>query len=1022
LNESIAHVEKRLANLRPELAERFIAAVSDLEAVESISGISAWAGICDQLASSGWHTWDSALAYVDISLELHEKSDLDNLLACGEHAIKLCGISHEPATAYLNGIGKLLALELLDIRDKWQRTGDLINRSHVQPSAPLTEYFRVGSMIAGRYPDGVSTWIDLTDQFAGQDLAWLSAFLNVCKQNTGGMELPWSYGRRLQSVSNQACIEYFTAFAQLRGLVDDNQLRQFQDLLLKMAVDETETTDFLQSAVQVLNQVDSGTTLITSCIPLAEVHPRLVNCLLSSVDRLPLNAPDQLTPWVEAGLAIAKGNLQAGEAFFGLESATSEDLLHALVGQVNFAGNQRLFHLYSEGITGRRFRIEELKESSDSYRELPTSDGNHIYLPAALNEFDEVHRNFLLYKLSLLHQLGFHECGTFDFRFADDSDPFAAFLGQFEDSDLATAIFQLLEDGRIDWYLIRRYRGTAQELGWLMQHVLEHRPALVELQRNGEQVTTLLLEALLQYTLGRTGAESKGLKPNLDVVLDQLLACVVPLSVDGASIYDTMEAVERCYQLISAVELNGMEKDSPPDLLPKAGSKDSNEVPQWVPEPVFYRGRMNPDQIVHALQLATADEVLNDLMDGEQNVALSDLIDQSKVKIEKLAKGDVKDAMGMFLTDLDQQLEDGAIEEDLEEELENLKSMIQSAVASLPQSSQVFFYDEWDYLIDDYRRNWCKLHEIILDSEDQSFVDKTVQEHKGILSQIRRQLQMLKPELQRKVKGLLDGEDIDLDRAVESIVDRKTGHSSNEKIYVQRLKKERDVSALFLLDMSASTDDRIFDPSAVTAVESAAQDAQDEDDFLETFYGSESATRDAPKRRIIDVEKESVVLMAEALEELGDSYAVSGFSGYGRDQVDYYLCKGFNEKYNSDVKGRISAIKPCRSTRMGPAIRHASNQLAKTESRIKALIIISDGYPQDFDYGKERNLREYGIRDTTKALSEARQKGVQTFCLTVDPSGHDYLREMCPDQQYMVIQDITQLPKELSKVYHGLTS
>ena len=160
---------------------------------------------------------------------------------------------------------------------------------------------------------------------------------------------------------------------------------------------------------------------------------------------------------------------------------------------------------------------------------------------------------------------------------------------------------------------------------------------------------------------------------------------------------------------------------------------------------MFYRGKMNPDQIVHSLQLATADEVLNDLMDGEQNVALSDLIDQSKVKIEKITNGDVKDAMGMFLTDLDQQLEDGVIEEDLEEELENLKSMIQSAVASLPQSSQIFFYDEWDYLIHDYRRNWCKLHEIILDSEDQSFVDKTVKQHKGILSQIRRQLQMLKP-------------------------------------------------------------------------------------------------------------------------------------------------------------------------------------------------------------------------------------------------------------------------------------
>ena len=106
---------------------------------------------------------------------------------------------------------------------------------------------------------------------------------------------------------------------------------------------------------------------------------------------------------------------------------------------------------------------------------------------------------------------------------------------------------------------------------------------------------------------------------------------------------------------------------------------------------------------------------------------------------------------------------------------------------------------------------------------------------------------------------------------------------------------------------------------------------------------------------------------------------------------------------------------------MGPAIRHAAKRLVRTESRIKALIIISDGYPQDFDYGQDRNSKEYGVKDTMKALSEARQQGIQTFCLTVDPSGHDYLREMCPDQQYMIIQEIKQLPDELSKVYRSLT-
>jgi nitric oxide reductase NorD protein len=178
---------------------------------------------------------------------------------------------------------------------------------------------------------------------------------------------------------------------------------------------------------------------------------------------------------------------------------------------------------------------------------------------------------------------------------------------------------------------------------------------------------------------------------------------------------------------------------------------------------------------------------------------------------------------------------------------------------------------------------------------------------------------------------------------------------------------------------------------------------------------------DVPARKIIDVEKEAAILMAEALKNLGDQYAICGFSGYGRDNVDFYVCKDFEESYSLQAKGKLGGIKACRSTRMGPAIRHATKMLVDTGCKTKALIIISDGYPQDFDYGKDRSSRDYGIKDTTRALVEARQKDVQGFCLTVDQSGHDYLREMCPDKQYMVIQDVTQLPGELSKIYRMIT-
>ena len=182
---------------------------------------------------------------------------------------------------------------------------------------------------------------------------------------------------------------------------------------------------------------------------------------------------------------------------------------------------------------------------------------------------------------------------------------------------------------------------------------------------------------------------------------------------------------------------------------------------------------------------------------------------------------------------------------------------------------------------------------------------------------------MLRPELLRKVKGMMDGEELDLERSVGAIVDRKSGISPDENIYVQRQRKDRDVSALFLLDMSASTDDTIPDSGG----EVASTHEFENDDFIHGLFEAGQADSDTTKR-IIDVEKESVVLMAEALQGLGDNYAVCGFSGYGKDRVEYFICKDFEETYNHRAKGRIGGIKPCRSTRMGPAIRHATRMLA----------------------------------------------------------------------------------------------
>ena len=164
-----------------------------------------------------------------------------------------------------------------------------------------------------------------------------------------------------------------------------------------------------------------------------------------------------------------------------------------------------------------------------------------------------------------------------------------------------------------------------------------------------------------------------------------------------------------------------------------------------------------------------------------------------------------------------------------------------------------------------------------------------------------------------------------------------------------------------------------------------------------------------------------MVVMAAALDSLGDSYGIYGFSGYSKDNVEVFVAKEPEDKFSNQTLQNIASLKPKGSTRMGPAIRHANQKLCSSGSAMKVMIMISDGFPQDCDYGPERGNHDYGVEDTAKALIEAQQKGIETFCVTVDKSGHDYLKRMCPDSRYMVIEEIEDLPKELSKLYSTLT-
>jgi nitric oxide reductase NorD protein len=324
------------------------------------------------------------------------------------------------------------------------------------------------------------------------------------------------------------------------------------------------------------------------------------------------------------------------------------------------------------------------------------------------------------------------------------------------------------------------------------------------------------------------------------------------------------------------------------------------------------------------------------------------------------------------------------------------------------EGEKLFYYDEWDFRTRRYIGEWCCIREKVLGEGSSYFYEKTLESRKSLAAELKRQFEKLPAELLYKAKNLDDGDEFDLDLVIGELMDKKAGQTPSGKVYWKKKKIQRDVAVAFLLDMSGSTAD-LINKSRPTM----DYDESIKYDFMKFVM--------QPRRRIIDLEKESIVLLIHAIETLGDNYGIYGFSGHGRSKVQFLIIKDLNENLTEKIKRRVDMIAPIHGTRMGPAIRHAITKLDACGSSLKLLFLVSDGYPQDSLYGYDDDDKEYAIHDTKMALIEASKKNITPFCLTVDSAGNDYLRTMCNDIGYEVLDDIEMLPHRLPMLYKKLS-
>jgi nitric oxide reductase NorD protein len=584
------------------------------------------------------------------------------------------------------------------------------------------------------------------------------------------------------------------------------------------------------------------------------------------------------------------------------------------------------------------------------------------------------------------------------------------FYALFPQPALARDLFNIVEGHRVDSAIRRAYPGIRRDMDMIQGASADRRPDLATLSD-----AQAVVESLLQHSLGLSPDRSE-LAPATQEVILRAVALLADVEGEDARVGDAADLTGRLYVLIDEgladpgrqmqQQQPGAADDEampppPPDGAappPEGGGVEDYEQMELPPfmTPVMEE-LVRPPSDAPVKREAQGAEPQQDGTGEKKELEAEEAegADKTMQTTEMQAGQGEQDEVAQQGSSGEEDAPPGTAEGRSDDaEGGGSDSPEQSGLGEVPHvepeaderdlGEQVFHYDEWDHKIEDYRPAWCTLTEHRQTRTQEGFVAATFHEFGGIVTQIRRNFQLMRPEALRKMRYQEDGDDLDTDGLVEYVVDRRARVAPTPRVYIKRDKRDRDVTTAFLVDMSSSTDRKIDG-----------------------------------RKRIIDIEKEALLLMCEALEAIRDEYAIYGFSGSGREDAEFYVVKELGERYDDRVKGRIGGIYARQKTRMGPAIRHATRRLAAADSNVKLMILLTDGKPYDSDTYQDN---AYAQEDTKMALREARREKIHLFCVTVDREGADYLPHMYSDANFVVVDDVRTLPQKLPQLYRRLTT
>ncbi len=716
--------------------------------------------------------------------------------------------------------------------------------------------------------------------------------------------------------------------------------------------------------------------------------PEIVGMIGASAD-----AVTRFENWFKAGMEVLAYSVEGARAYFGLESQRSLASVEQALSGVPLRQVARTIKLFVQGLCGSDVQIQALPDTVTDIpaRATVSADGGTIALPALLRKYQTYDENVRLYLVMAAHEAGHIEFGTYRLtldslqdvvtavcdrygRGAQHPASLAALFRLYSYPRLIQDLWTVLEDARVEAHLQREYPGLQRDLQRVAGEAVTPRdPA------HGLTVKELLVDCLLRLSTGESAESAAPRAVQGEVAL--LWSMCGPVLAPGASAEEALRLAHAVYVRIEellAPKAEMIQGDPVQDVQEEMGvgpmgSEETGDpyrpMTNWL-----YRGEMNPEFISRDQAPGQKD------MDAEGQAPGERIASGGGGSKEQ--SGNQKSSAGERHQTMSDVMGGGRALPAVVDELLALPVEERPLAETGGPGAKRIRYPEWDVTIQDYRVQWCQVVEQPAESGSDEAVEAALSTHRSAVKSLRRFFESLRPPAFRRTAAQADGEDLDIDALVRRVAEQQTGMEGSDRIYVRYEKKERDVAVAFLVDVSGSTSRQL-----------------------------ESG------RRVIDIEKESLVLLCEALEAVGDQYGVYAYSGQGRAQVEFSVVKEFDEPLGRATAHRLGGLVPRQQNRDGAAIRHATAKLRACEARTKLLVLVSDGRPLDGDYKDD-----YSLEDTKAALREARQAGIEPFCVTIDREADAYLRRMYGDVRFAVIDRVESLPARLPRIYQRLTT